>query len=181
MQSTETCSIDGCERVKRSRGLCKRHYYQAREDGSVDQYFDPRRAPLSVRFYSRVIPMPNGCIEWGGSRVAGKYGQIKSGPKMLKAHRVAWELTHGPIPDGLMVCHHCDNPPCVNVDHLFLGTGKDNQQDMVRKGRKADHNSPKTHCPRGHAYDAENTHRTKDGRRICRSCDRLRHRRSRRG
>ena len=53
------------------------------------------------------------------------------------AYRVAWELIHGPIPAGLLICHHCDNPQCVRPDHLFLGTHKDNQQDKVKKGRAA--------------------------------------------
>jgi len=51
------------------------------------------------------------------------------------AHRKAWEDEHGPIPPGMNVCHHCDNPPCINPDHLFLGTQKDNAVDMSRKGR----------------------------------------------
>jgi len=53
------------------------------------------------------------------------------------AHRVAWETAHGPIPKGMCVCHHCDNPPCIELTHLFLGTKPDNNADMVAKGRQA--------------------------------------------
>ena len=57
----------------------------------------------------------------------------------IQAHRWAWEIFRGPVPDGLLVCHTCDNPPCCNPDHLFLGTPKDNAQDAVKKGRLGRH------------------------------------------
>lgn len=78
------------------------------------------------------------CWEWRGRRRGRGYGYL---PKPLEggtetaAHRAAWELEIGPIPDGLFVCHHCDNPPCVRPTHLFLGTNADNMRDMVAKGR----------------------------------------------
>jgi hypothetical protein len=79
-----------------------------------------------------------GCILWNGSVHANGYGMIKKDKRSpRRAHRVVWELTHGPIPDGLMVCHHCDNRRCVNLEHLFLGTHQDNMDDMIAKGRNA--------------------------------------------
>lgn len=66
----------------------------------------------------------------------GGYGLIQVENRACLAHRVAWADTHGPVPDGLCVCHHCDNPKCINVEHLFLGTRGENTADMVAKGRQ---------------------------------------------
>lgn len=79
---------------------------------------------------------PSGCRVFNGTRDVKGYGVLKVGrDKMRRAHRVAWEAHFGPIPEGLFVCHHCDNPPCVDIGHLFLGTHRDNMADMIRKGR----------------------------------------------
>lgn len=75
------------------------------------------------------------CIEWTKYRTWDGYGRVSVKGHLNLAHRVAWEKAHGPIPDGLQVLHRCDNPPCVNVDHLFLGTRFDNMQDAAAKGR----------------------------------------------
>lgn len=94
--------------------------------------------PIGPRFWSKVVKS-DGCWEWQGGRFAGPgYGRFSIKHKNTLAHRVAWELTYGPIPDGLFVCHRCDNPSCVRPGHLFLGTALDNNRDMAAKGRRAD-------------------------------------------
>lgn len=100
-----------------------------------------KRTPLADRFARFVdhSDHPSGCWLWTGTVIAANgYGQIWSGGgdgKMISAHRAAWELSVGPIPVGLCVCHHCDTRLCVRPDHLFLGTYSDNAQDMIRKQR----------------------------------------------
>lgn len=75
------------------------------------------------------------CILWTGSIGSNGYGKRQVHGRTVGAHRAAWEEERGPIPDGLFVLHRCDNPPCCNVEHLFLGTHTDNMRDMARKGR----------------------------------------------
>ena len=81
------------------------------------------------------------CIEYEGRKNHAGYGHlgrtIDGVRKTFLAHRYFWEKEHGPIPDGMFVCHHCDNPPCINIDHLFLGTPKDNMRDMIQKALQA--------------------------------------------
>jgi hypothetical protein len=92
---------------------------------------------LEDRFRSRVnVRRVDDCWPWTGPRVSG-YGVLWRNGNNYGAHRVAWELANGPIPDGMFICHRCDNPPCCNPAHLFLGTQADNDADRTVKGRSS--------------------------------------------
>lgn len=86
-------------------------------------------------YYTYHEPM-SGCWLWlGGVSSRGGYAYVYINGESFRAHRIQWERFNGPIPKGMLICHHCDTPSCINPDHLFLGTHTDNMRDAVRKGR----------------------------------------------
>ncbi len=107
-----------------------------------------RMAPIDR--FSLWVQKGDGCWLWIGGKNDKGYGRLYlSDPKrVVYAHRFAWAIANGPIPDEYEVCHRCDNPPCVRPDHLFLGTHLENMQDMVTKGRYASKSKPER-VPRG--------------------------------
>ena len=117
----------------------------------------PKPRPVEERFWEKISPEPtSGCWLWGGTMAGNGYGALQVGGRQVSAHRLSYTIHFGPPCGGLNVCHHCDTPACVNPAHLFLGTRKDNQQDMARKGRAGRGGPPpKTHCSQGHVFDRD--------------------------
>jgi hypothetical protein len=129
-----------------------------------------RRTPLRDRLLARSIIHPKtGCWVWTGHRNAAGYGRVAAGDsrKILYAHRVAWEMWYGPIPDGLTIDHLCRNTSCVNPAHLEAVAHRVN---VLRSSCPAALNAQKTRCDQGHEFDLLNTIYRPDGGRICRAC-----------
>lgn len=123
-------------------------------------------ATTPENFLARTKLVPSGCLEWTGCLNRGGYGRVGRGQH--NASRVAYRLFKGD-PGDLLVCHSCDNPICVNPEHLWLGTPSDNMRDCVSKGRHF--RSGQTHCKNGHEFNEKNTYQRPDGGRRCRACN----------
>lgn len=96
----------------------------------------PESPTLRARLKARITVTESGCWEWTGSRSVHGYGWVRNGDKTVKAHRASFAAFVRPLIAGETVCHRCDNPPCINPDHLFAGTMLDNTRDMIAKGRR---------------------------------------------
>lgn len=164
MQSTE-CSIDGCGREVHARGWCKKHHQNWVRGG------DPvplSRKPVEDRFWAKVNPT-GFCWEWTGYVHRSGYGAFTphEGETPQQAHRFAYELLIGPIPEGLVIDHLCRNKSCVNPDHLEPVTI---QENTLRGYSESAMNARKTHCKNGHEFTPENMWISGVGARLCRAC-----------
>lgn len=145
------CQAPGCERAADyGRRECSGHRARMKSHGTYGSAEFRKPTPagldawgvLSHNGWTAVVRVPDlgECHEYDGPRFARGYGQVKSkidAPNPKLAHRVSYEHHFGPIPDGLIVRHKCDNPPCINPDHLELGTSADNARDRKLRGRGA--------------------------------------------
>lgn len=176
----DPCSIDGCDRPANGSGMCKRHARNLKEYGHAIPLKDQ-----PIEFWlerTGWTVTTEGCWEWDGFRNDHGYGIVAYKYRSLRAHRVMYESINGPLPDGQVIRHSCDNPPCVNPGHLLPGTKADNSRDMVDRDRTGNQYENKGwKCPNGHdmtalgAYKIVNT-RGRVPYRTCVTCARTRSR-----
>lgn len=136
MKQTRVCSQDSCTGAIRGLGLCSKHYDRQRATGNPN---GTTRCPPGVSIEEKIRwhgwqVTETGCWEWSGRRNKQGYGALKHEGRYEGAHRWAYRAWRGDIPDGLLIRHHCDNPPCINPEHIDLGTVQDNAQDALERG-----------------------------------------------
>lgn len=135
------CSVKDCNDKYLCKSFCNKHYLRFMKHGDplVLLSTSKKVIPSEVRFWKYVIKgkKPEDCWRWTGSKMVFGYGKFYGNKKYIPSHRYSYELHIGLIPDGLLVCHKCDNPECSNPLHLFLGTYQDNMDDKVSKGRES--------------------------------------------
>lgn len=137
---TRFCSIIGCDGAHVSRGYCSRHYQRLKNHGDpliVVRKRSDNGTPLAERLWSHVDRGgADECWPFTASLGSTGYGRLTVDGRLTKAHRIAYELVHGPIPDGGCVLHACDNPPCCNPAHLRVGTQAENTADKLERDRQ---------------------------------------------
>jgi hypothetical protein len=132
------------------------------------------------RFFQKVNKTDS-CWVWTGALNSKGYGSMGFEGKTMSTHKLSYLWFRGEIPEGMLVCHHCDNPPCVNPEHLFLDTNSGNMKDMFKKGRNGSSTKRQTHCKKGHSFEEFEplVYIKKQGRqigkeyRVCRECKRI--------
>ncbi len=133
------CTLAGCSRTTNRVLYCNSHYSRARKYGSPESGppIQPIRLKPEEMFTHHLGPMPDtdSCVEWPATRFSTGYGKLYASGASYSTHRISYEIFHGLIPDGYVVRHSCDNPPCVNPRHLLVGTTKQNNGDSVRRDR----------------------------------------------
>lgn len=170
--SKSTCSIPDCDKRVVGWGYCPMHYrrFKLYGDPHVVQVI---RGDDEARFWSKI--KKEDCWDWQGRRDKDGYAIFSVGGKNVRGHRWAYEFLVGAIPEGLMIDHLCRNTGCVNPDHM---EPVDNRENQRRGTGVIARNILTTQCPKGHLYDDKNTS-VRNGRRICRACERERNKRHR--
>jgi len=135
----QICLHEGCNEPAQNLGYCSKHYQRFKKYGTTSDRVLKNQAHLSVRqrLELNVVVDEKGCWNWQKQKDKNGYGVLSVADKPYRAHRASYEEFVGPIEDDLHVLHKCDNPSCINPDHLFLGTNAENMVDKVSKGRHA--------------------------------------------
>jgi len=130
-----SCSIANCEREVTCKGLCHKHYYRFKAGLNLTEK-TTFELTLEERIKANIDIIENtNCWNWMGAKACHGYGCINYNYKTQRVHRLSYTTFVGLIPDGMSVCHRCDNKLCCNPEHLFLGTHQDNMKDMIEKRR----------------------------------------------
>ncbi len=172
------CASIYCENDAIAKGLCSKHHKRMRKGQDINVKTS-RELTVEERFLSKINKINDGCWLWTGATRGSNgfmYGMFHLKNEIHSAHRFSWMLWKGKLAKTeereLCVCHKCDNPLCVNPEHLYIGTHKQNMQDKAVKSRYLD--KMKKECKRGHEYTVKNTYISKQGLRHCRECHRIR-------